>query len=174
MPVSIMPHIAYVGLGSNLQDPHRQLQRAFVDLDGLPGTRVLSRSSLYRSAPLGCPVQADSASQPDFVNGVAKIMTDLAPQELLRALLDIEHQHGRERTFRNAPRTLDLDVLLYDDMQVHEHGLTIPHPQMHLRAFVLHPLLEISPDIRIPGIGRANTALEGCRDQVLERMADAV
>ena len=169
-----MPHIAYVGLGSNLQDPHGQLQRAFVDLDGLPGTQVVARSSLYRSAPLGCPVQPDSASQPDFVNGAAKIMTNLAPQALLRALLDIEHQHGRERTFRNAPRTLDLDVLLYDDMQLHEHGLTIPHPQMHLRAFVLQPLLEIAPDIFIPGIGRAAMALAGCRDQVLERMADAV
>lgn len=169
-----MGHVAYIGLGSNLQDPHRQLRRAFADLAGLPGTRLAAKSSLYRSAPLDCPNQADSTSQPDFVNAVAKIETDLTPQALLSALLDIEHQHGRERTFRNAPRTLDLDVLLYDEVQLHQHGLTIPHLQMHLRAFVLHPLLEISPDIRIPGIGRADVALAGCDGQVLERIADAV
>lgn len=169
----MIAHVAYIGMGSNLQDPQRQLQRAFDDLGGLPGTRLTERSSLYRSAPLGCPVQPDLSSQPDFVNAVAKMETDLAPQALLEALLDIEHRHGRERTYRNAPRTLDLDVLLYDEVQLHQHGLTIPHPQMHLRAFVLLPLLELSPDIRIPGVGRADTALEACRGQVLERMADA-
>jgi 2-amino-4-hydroxy-6-hydroxymethyldihydropteridine diphosphokinase len=163
-----MGHIAFIGLGSNLEDPHNQLQRAFVDLEGLPGTRLLARSSLYRSAPIGL------LDQPDFVNAVAKVATTLTPQALLQALLHIEHGHGRERTFRNAPRTLDLDVLLYDDMQLHEHGLTIPHPQMHLRAFVLQPLLEIAPDIGIPGVGQARQALQACQDQVLERIADAV
>lgn len=161
-----MPHIAFVGLGSNLEDPRGQLQRAFADIDRLPGTRLLQRSSLYRSAPVGY------LDQPDFVNAVAKIATSLAPQELLQALLQIEHDHGRERTFRNAPRTLDLDVLLYDDLQLHEHGLTIPHPQMHLRAFVLQPLLEISPDCVIPGIGRADDSARACEGQVLERMVD--
>ena len=177
-----MPHIAFIGLGSNLEDPHRQLQRAFVDIEGLPGTRLVARSSLYRSAPVGCPdhsdmsrqsdmsSQPDLSSQPDFVNAVAKISTDLTPQALLQALLHIEHQHGRERTFRNAPRTLDLDVLLYDDMQLHEHGLTIPHPQMHLRAFVLQPLLEIAQDVSIPGVGQAQRSLQSCQDQVLERL----
>jgi len=127
-----MPHVAFIGLGSNLEDPHSQLQRAFVDLEGLPGTRLVARSSLYRSAPVGCPdhsdmsSQHDLSSQPDFVNAVAKIATSLSPQALLQALLHIEHQHGRERSFRNAPRTLDMDVLLYDDMQLHEQGLTIP------------------------------------------------
>jgi 2-amino-4-hydroxy-6-hydroxymethyldihydropteridine diphosphokinase len=175
-----MGHIAYIGLGSNMEDPHSQLQRAFVDLEGLPETRLVARSSLYRSAPLGCPDHSDmssqpgSANQPDFVNAVAKIATSLTPQALLQALLQIEHQHGRERTFRNAPRTLDLDVLLYDDVQLHEHGLTIPHPQMHLRAFVLLPLLEIEPDVGIPGVGQARQALHTCRGQVLERIADAV
>lgn len=167
-------HIAYIGLGSNLEDPHSQLQRAFVDLEGLPDTRLVARSALYRSAPVGCPDQPDLSSQPDFVNAVAKISTDLTPQALLQALLYIEHQHGRERTFRNAPRTLDLDVLLYDDVQLHEHGLTIPHPQMHRRAFVLQPLLEIAPDISIPGVGQAQRSLQACRDQVLERLPDAV
>jgi 2-amino-4-hydroxy-6-hydroxymethyldihydropteridine diphosphokinase len=161
-------HIAYIGLGSNLEDPQNQLRRAFADIDKLPDTRVDARSSLYRSAPIGL------LDQPDFVNAVAKIATKLTPQALLRALLHIEHQHGRERTVRNAPRTLDLDVLLYDDMQLHEHGLTIPHPQMHRRAFVLQPLLEIAPDIGIPGVGQARQALQACQDQVLERIADAV
>jgi 2-amino-4-hydroxy-6-hydroxymethyldihydropteridine diphosphokinase len=162
-----MQHIAFIGLGSNLEDPLSQLRRAFSDLDNLPDTRLIAQSSLYRSAPIGY------LNQPDFVNAVAKIETNLTPQALLQALLDIEHQHGRERTYRNAPRTLDLDLLLYDDLQLHEHGLTIPHPQMHLRAFVLQPLLEIAPDIVIPGTGQAQRALQACQDQVLERL-DAV
>ena len=118
--------------------------------------------------------QSDFQSQPDFVNAVAKIATSLSPQALLQALLQIEHQHGRQRTFRNAPRTLDLDVLLYDDMQLQEQGLTIPHPQMHLRAFVLQPLLEIAPDIGIPGVGQAQRSLQACQDQVLERLTSVV
>lgn len=159
-----MRHIAFIGLGSNLEDPGAQLQRAFADLDRLPDTRMVARSSLYRSAPVGY------LDQPDFVNAVAQVETALAPQDLLRDLLRIEHEHGRERTFRNAPRTLDLDVLLYDDLQLHEHGLTIPHPQMHLRAFVLQPLLEIAPGCIIPGIGSAEQALSACAGQALERM----
>jgi 2-amino-4-hydroxy-6-hydroxymethyldihydropteridine diphosphokinase len=163
----MMLHTAFIGLGSNLEEPHSQLQRAFAELDRLPDTRLVARSSLYRSAPLGYP------DQPEFVNAVAEIATALTPQALLQGLLQIEHRHGRERTFRNAPRTLDLDVLLYDDVQLHEHGLTIPHPQMHLRAFVLQPLLEIAPDAGIPGIGRARQALQNCLDQILEKLADA-
>jgi 2-amino-4-hydroxy-6-hydroxymethyldihydropteridine diphosphokinase len=108
------------------------------------------------------------------VNAVAKIVTGLTPQALLQALLQIEHRHGRERTYRNAPRTLDLDVLLYDDMQLHEPGLTIPHPQMHLRAFVLQPLLEIAPDVSIPGVGQSQQSLQACQDQVLDRIANVV
>ncbi len=160
------PHIAFIGLGSNLEDPPGQLQRALAAIAKLPDTQLLAQSSLYRSAPLGYP------DQPDFVNAVANIATTLTPQVLLQALLQIEHQHGRERTFRNAPRILDLDVLLYDDVQLHEPGLTIPHPQMHLRAFVLLPLLEIAPDSSIPGIGRAELALVKCQNQILERLAD--
>ena len=161
-----MPHIAFIGLGSNLENPRSQLQRAFAALGELPGTRLAAQSSLYRSAPLGYP------DQPDFVNAVARIATDLTPQALLQVLLQIEHSHGRERNFRNAPRTLDLDILLYDDVQLHEHGLTIPHPRMHLRAFVLLPLLEIAPDIVIPAVGQARRALLDCHDQALERLAD--
>lgn len=161
-----MAHIAFVGLGSNLEDPRRQLLRAFDELGALPDTRLVARSSLYRSAPMGY------SDQPDFVNAVAKITTALTPQALLQALLQIEHRHGRERTFRNAPRTLDLDVLLYDDVQLHEHGLTIPHPQMHLRSFVLQPLLEIEPGCIIPALGQARRALQAFQGPVLEKLAD--
>src|SRR3990167_8344693 len=162
-----MPHTAFIGLGSNLEDPRGQLLRAFAEIEVLPDTRLMARSSLYRSAQLGYQ------DQPEFVNAVAKIATALTPQALLQALLQIEREHGRERTFCNAPRTLDLDVLLYDDTQLHEHGLTIPHPQMHLRAFVLQPLLEIAPDAAIPGMGPARQALQNCSDQVLEQLAAA-
>ena len=159
-------HVCFIGLGSNLGESSAQLRRALRDIDALPGTRLLACSSFYRSAPIGF------LDQPDFVNAVAKIATALTPQALLAALLNIEHQHGRERMFHNAPRTLDLDVLLYDDLQFHEQGLTVPHPQMHRRAFVLLPLLEIAPDCVISGIGTALFVMQNCLDQVLEKLAD--
>ena len=165
-----MSHIAFIGLGSNLEDPVGQLQQAFAELDGLPDTHLQARSSLYRSAPMGCPDMPDLTSQPDFINAVAKIATGLSARDLLQSLLQVEHRHGRVRTFRNAPRTLDLDVLLYEDMQLHEHGLTIPHPQMHRRAFVLQPLLEIAPDVVIPGIGNAADSMKQCADQQLQKV----
>ncbi len=160
-------HTVFVALGSNLSDPRARLLRAMQALDRLPHTRVLARSSLYRSAPVGF------LDQPDFVNAVAQLQTELAPKSLLDALLELERESGRTREFLNAPRTLDLDVLLYDDLQHHEHGLTIPHPQMHNRAFVLQPLLEIAPDCTIPGIGPAAEALRQCAGQKLERIEDA-
>ncbi len=138
---------AYVGLGSNLQDPAAQLKSAFAALAALPSTSVVARSSLYRSAPVGY------ADQPDFVNAVIALETELAPRALLDALLEIERRHGRVREFQNSPRTLDLDVLLYGDLQLREPGLTIPHPRMHERAFVLVPLAEIAPRQAIPGMG---------------------
>lgn len=156
--------IAIVGLGSNLDDPRKQVLRALQALGNLPHTRVLAYSSLYRSAPVGY------LEQPDFINAVAKLETGLSPRALLDALLVLELECGRTREFLNAPRTLDLDVLLYDELRHHEHGLTIPHPQMHLRAFVLRPLLEIAPDCTIPGIGTAEAALRQCADQQLERL----
>lgn len=156
--------ICFIGLGSNLGESREQLRLALADLGKLPGTRLLAQSSLYRSAPVGY------LDQPDFVNAVAKIATTLTPQALLAALLKIEHQHGRQRTFQNAPRTLDMDVLLYGEQRIREHGLTVPHPQMHLRAFVLQPLLEIAPDCAIPGIGQASRAMRGCLDQLLVKL----
>jgi len=166
-------NIAFIGLGSNLVEPIDQIMRAFLELEKMPDTRLTAQSSLYRSAAMVDSDQADLASQPDYVNAVAKIETELNPRELLHVLLQIEHQHGRERTVKNAPRTLDLDLLLYDNRQVDEHGLTVPHPQMHLRAFVLQPLLEIAPDIDIPGLGRAREFLNTCGDQILRKIADA-
>ena len=154
-----MKVVATVGLGANLNDPAAQVEYALAELDRLPATRLLARSSLYASAPVGY------VDQPDFVNAVAQIETGLAPRALLAALLDIEHRHGRERSFRNAPRTLDLDLLLYGAAHFHEDGLTLPHPRMSERGFVLFPLLEIAPDALIPGRGRAADWVARCGDQ---------
>ncbi|MBI3936603.1 MAG: 2-amino-4-hydroxy-6-hydroxymethyldihydropteridine diphosphokinase [Betaproteobacteria bacterium] len=138
---------AFIALGSNLDDPVSQVTRAFAGLGALPATRLVARSSLYRSTPVGY------AGQPDFVNAVAQIETELAPRALLEALLALEAAHGRTRDFPNAPRTLDLDLLLYGDMMLHEPGLAVPHSRMHERAFVLVPLAEIAPQCAIPGRG---------------------
>jgi 2-amino-4-hydroxy-6-hydroxymethyldihydropteridine diphosphokinase len=164
MKLFVMKHIAFIGLGSNLANPATQVLQAMQALGGLPETSVVARSALYRSAPVGY------LEQPDFINAVVKVETRLAPLALLQALLALEQENGRTREFQNAPRTLDLDVLLYDDLQHHEHGLTIPHPQMHRRAFVLQPLLEIAPDCVIPGVGAAAVAIVQCKNQQLERL----
>ena len=150
---------AYIGLGANLDDPAAQVAYAFTELDRLPGTRLVVRSSLYASAPVGY------VDQPDFINAVAQLKTTLAPRALLTALLDIEQRHGRARSFRNAPRTLDLDLLLYGAAHFHEDQLTLPHPRMTERAFVLLPLTEIAPEITIPGHGRAADWIAACADQ---------
>jgi len=147
------PVTAFIALGSNLDCPERQVLDGFRELASLPETRVVSASSLYRSAPVGY------LDQPDFVNAVARIETGLAPRALLEALLAIEHRHGRVRAFLNAPRVLDLDIALYGDLVIHEPGLTIPHPRMHERAFVIVPLVEIAPDCMVPGRGRARDLL---------------
>jgi 2-amino-4-hydroxy-6-hydroxymethyldihydropteridine diphosphokinase len=163
-----MKHRAFIGLGSNIEAPAVQVRQAMQSIAQLPDTRVLARSSLYRSAPVGY------LEQPDFMNAVVQVETALAPRDLLQALLVLEQQQGRTREFLNSPRTLDLDVLLYDDLQHHEHGLTVPHPQMHKRAFVLLPLLEIAPDCLIPGVGSAQKAMRQCVDQQLERLPDGI
>jgi 2-amino-4-hydroxy-6-hydroxymethyldihydropteridine diphosphokinase len=160
-----MKVIAAIGLGANLDDPAAQVEYAFAELDRLPETRLLARSSLYASAPVGY------LDQPDFINAVARVETRLAPRALLAGLLEIEHRHGRERHFRNAPRTLDLDLLLYGDARFHEEGLTLPHPRMAERAFVLLPLLELDPDCVIPGRGRAADWLARCAGQSVVPLA---
>lgn len=155
--------LAFIALGANLDDPARQVERAFPELARLPQTRLLARSSLYLTKPVGY------TDQPDFINAVALIETELPAWQLLEHLLAIEQRHGRRREFRNAPRTLDLDLLLYDDLVMHEPGLTLPHPRMHERAFVLTPLLEIAPDCAIPGIGPA-AALHGVDDDGMRKL----
>lgn len=159
-----MEHTVFVGLGSNMADPRAQVLQAMQELATLSQVRVVQCSSLYCSAPVGF------LDQPDFINAVAEIQTTLSPRDLLDALLALEKRCGRTREFINAPRTLDLDVLLYDDLQHHEHGLTIPHPQMHRRAFVLQPLLEIAPDCVIPGTGSVVEAARQCGAQQVERL----
>jgi len=131
--------IAFVGLGANLGEPQAMLRWALDTLSHTPGVRLMQASALYRSAPV-------DASGPDFVNAVAKIATTLNAMALLHALQGIEHEAGRERPYRNAPRTLDLDLLLYGDATIDSPTLTVPHPRMRERAFVLVPLAEIWPD----------------------------
>ncbi len=143
-------HTACIALGANIGEPLRQIEAGFAALAALPGTRLLARSSLYRSAPVGY------ADQPDFINAVAVIATGLAPHALLDALLEIERAHGRVREFPNAPRTLDLDIVLYGDVVLLEPGLTIPHARMLERAFVMVPLAEVAPDTVVPGHGRVS------------------
>jgi 2-amino-4-hydroxy-6-hydroxymethyldihydropteridine diphosphokinase len=155
---------AYIGLGANLGERETQVRRGIDALRDLPHTHLLSTSSLYRSAPVGY------ANQPDFVNAVAEIETELGPRALLEALLEIEVRLGRARTFPNAPRTLDLDLLLYGDNVIAQPGLTVPHPRMHERAFVLAPLAEIVPDAIVPGKGAVAGLLAACKDQRLEKV----
>ena len=155
---------AYVGLGSNLEKPEDQVRQAFDELAGLPGSRLAARSSLYRTAPMGY------AAQPDFVNAVAALDTSLSAEELFAQLKAIERRHGRRRSFANAPRTLDLDLLLFGGKTLQTADLILPHPRMHERAFVLAPLVEIAPDAAIPGIGLARERLAACAGQQVERM----
>ena len=149
--------VAYVGVGSNLDDPRTHVLQALNALDRLPHTRLVKRSSLYRSAPLG------HAAQPDFINAVAQLETGLPAERLLAELQEVENRHGRSRSFPNAPRTLDLDLLIFGKSEIDTPVLQVPHPRMHERAFVLKPLLEISPELPF--------SLEACADQKIERIA---
>ncbi|TAK92501.1 MAG: 2-amino-4-hydroxy-6-hydroxymethyldihydropteridine diphosphokinase [Burkholderiaceae bacterium] len=157
-----MKHIAYLGLGANLDHATHTVQQAMTQLNGKEIT-VLAQSSLYRSAPV-------DARGPDFINAVVKVATTLTPAALLAAALQLEQQYGRTRAFRNAPRTLDIDLLLYDDLTLHEPGLTLPHPRLHERAFVLLPLLELDPHFVIPGRGAAENFLAHCAGQAIEKL----
>jgi 2-amino-4-hydroxy-6-hydroxymethyldihydropteridine diphosphokinase len=162
----LIEETAYIALGSNLDEPVRQLRAGLAALAALPDIRLTSVSSLYRSEAVGY------RDQPDFVNAVAQIETSLKPGELLAALLELERRQGRVRAFPNAPRTLDLDILLYGNRVVHEPGLTIPHPRMHERAFVIVPLAEIAPDALVPGRGRAQDLVAGVAQDSVTRLAE--
>ena len=152
---------AWIGLGANLGDARAALRGAVRAMAALPGTRVPRVSSLYRSAPV-------DAGGPDYFNAVAELHTTLAPLDLLHALQAVESAAGRERPYRNAPRTLDLDVLLYGDERIASAELTVPHPRMMERAFVLLPLAELAP-------GRVGAArLAAVAGQRIERVAPAV
>ncbi len=159
---------AYVALGSNLDDPVAQLRTGARALGMLPGTRLVRGSSLYRSAPVGL------VDQPDFINAVCEVDTSLMVRDLMQALLDIETANGRVRDVPGGPRTLDLDLLLYGEMVCHEAGLTLPHPRLHERAFVLYPLAEIAPGLGIPGRGQVESLLAGCAGQKIERLAAVI
>ncbi len=154
-------------MGSNIEDPKSQVLQALDELDRIASCRVVARSSLYRTAPVG------HADQPDFINAVAQIETGLAARALLEALLELERHHGRRRSFPNAPRTLDLDLLDYGNAMVHEEGLTLPHPRMHERAFVLAPLAEIAGNEEVPGRGRVADLLERIGRVGVERLDGA-
>lgn len=154
---------AYVALGANIGDPTATVLAAFAALANLADSRVVHTSSLYRTAPVGL------INQPDFINAVAMLETGLAPEELLDALLDLEARFGRVRRDRNGPRTLDLDLLLYNDIELDLPRLTLPHPRLHLRAFVLHPLAEIAPGLVIPGRGSVAAWLPAVANQRIVR-----
>jgi len=155
---------AFVALGSNLGDPQAIVQSALTALENLPRSTLTAASSLYLTAPVGLH------NQPDFINAVVALETQLSAEALLEELFAIEARFGRARAFLHSPRTLDLDLLLHGDETRRTAQLTLPHPRMHERAFVLLPLVEIAPATVIPGHGPAAALLERVRDQTLTRL----
>ncbi|MDR0700880.1 MAG: 2-amino-4-hydroxy-6-hydroxymethyldihydropteridine diphosphokinase [Azoarcus sp.] len=162
------PVRAYVAFGANLGDPFAAFAHALAALTALPETRIAACSAFYRSAPFGV-----AGEQPDYINAVIALDTGLAPQALLDALLTIEAAGGRRRAAPLAPRSIDLDLLLHGSTVLHTPTLTLPHPRMHQRAFVLLPLADIAPDLVIPGAGALALLLETVRNQRIVRMKEA-
>lgn len=152
-------HKAFIAFGSNLKDPQNQVEKAIQAIKNAPNILLVQASSLYKTAPVGYD------NQDDFINAVAEIKTDLTPIELLRKLLEIEHTFGRKRPFPNAPRVLDLDLLLYEGITMNSAELTLPHPRMHERGFVMIPLAEIAPNIQISQYGHADELAAKCDNQ---------
>jgi len=150
---------ALIALGGNLDHPAQRLLKVMAELDDLPHTQLLRVSSLYHTAPVGY------SDQPDFINAVALVETALPPQALMSELLAMEARHGRRRTLHNGPRTLDLDMLMLGSLLLDDSFVTLPHPRMHERAFVLTPLLEIVPECVIPRHGAAQQLLAACTDR---------
>lgn len=155
---------AWIGIGANLGDPRGTVELAITRIAALPGCQLQAASSLYASAPV-------DAGGEDYVNAVLRLATTLAPEALLASLMEVEQEFGRQRSYRNAPRTLDLDLLLYEGVQQDDPALTLPHPRMHLRAFVLLPLAEIDPGLVIPGRGSVEQLLPATADQAITRIA---
>jgi len=152
-----------VGLGSNLGDPRATLAAATTALAALPSTHLVRASGLYRSASMGAP-------GPDYLNAAVELRTALSADALLLELQRIEALHGRERSYPNAPRTLDLDLLAHGDLRQSTPALTLPHPRLHERAFVLLPLAEIAPDLRLPGLGRVADLLPAVGSQRVDKL----
>lgn len=159
------PARAFVGLGANLGDPRATVTEALQQLATLPGSTLVGASSLYRTEPI-------DATGPSFVNAVAELRTTLSAHELLHRLQAIERAHGRERPYRNAPRTLDLDLLLFDSCEIDDPELTLPHPRLHQRAFVLVPLAELAPGLHVPGRGPVSDLIAEVHDQTITRLDD--
>ncbi|MEY3201632.1 MAG: hypothetical protein RIR70_1182, partial [Pseudomonadota bacterium] len=157
-------HQVFIGLGANLGEPRQRVLLALEALAANPALRLMARSSLYASAPVGV------IAQPDFINAVALIETSLGAESLLAALLEEERRAGRVRAERYGPRVLDIDILLFDDQLIESETLTVPHPRMHERSFVLQPLLEIAPEVVIPGKGPAAEWLARVTDQRCVRL----
>ncbi len=156
--------LAFIALGSNLNDPVKQINDALLALNHIDKTKLVAQSSLYRTAPVG--YAANQLQQvPDFINAVAKVSTQLAPLALLDAILALENSFGRERPFANAPRILDLDLLLYDDEIMQSEILTLPHPRMFQRGFVMLPLLEIAANLEIKQHGKVADLAQRCLNQ---------
>ena len=157
--------IAYIGIGSNLDDPVVQVQEAFEELDAIPDSLLAARSSLYSSKPLGPP------DQPDYVNAVAALETLLSAEELLQALIDIEDRQGRERNAEKwGSRILDLDLLLYGNKKINTATLTVPHPGLCERDFVIVPLAEIAGNLNIPECGFLSVAIARCENHGLKKL----
>src|SRR5690625_1017333 len=153
---------AYIGLGANLGDARQTLEAAASALGQQEGIQLLALSAFYRSAPV-------AATGPDYVNAVAQINTNLTAHELLAALQAIEQQFGRQRPYPNAPRTLDLDLLLFGQETINSANLIVPHPRMHLRAFVLQPLADLAPTLQLAQ-GSLPDLLAACSDQAIEKL----
>lgn len=162
----IVHSLVMIGLGSNMRDPVWQIRTALREIDDLEGCSLLRVSSLYESAPVG------GVEQPAFINAVAEIETTLSPQVLIAGLLAIERSHDRVRSVKNGPRTLDLDILVFNDWQLDGVDLVTPHPRAHERAFVLLPLLELAPELYIPGKGSARDFLPQVRGQSVRKMLE--
>ncbi|OOO02648.1 MAG: 2-amino-4-hydroxy-6-hydroxymethyldihydropteridine pyrophosphokinase [Chromatiales bacterium USCg_Taylor] len=157
--------IAYIGLGSNLADPSAQVTQGILAIARLPETRIIAQSSFYRSAPMGPP------DQPDYINAVTAIETAQTAYDLLASLQAVEARHGRARGLHWGPRTLDIDILLYGAERITGLDLTVPHPGLSERAFVLYPLYEIAPDLEIPGLGPLAGLLRRCEWRGIERLS---
>jgi len=158
----------FVALGANLGDPVTTVKAALAALRELPQMELVTASSLYRTAPVG--LTPGLTDQPDFINAVVEMSTVLPAPSFLTQLFAIEARFGRQRSVSNAPRTLDLDLLLYGDLVSADAQLTLPHPRLHERAFVLAPLVEIAPQLVIPGLGAVDALLAQCVDQRIERL----